>query len=337
MRCESSIRTSFRVTSCRSGPSWSRSLRSVLVAVALTAVQAQAQDGFTLLTVGTNVVTGPVSSQTGFYGQATGLSNATPMLATNAATASETDLLVKSGDRLRLADRWQLAIEDALNPKFVIYTDEFCVGAHGDGTFGDTGWRVLASGGSAGTGWGTNRPCVRALKSGATAGNYYAITFHSPDFGQGYAISTLLSNWLCHFEFRLPFLATNAQFIVGVSRFAAGGATWGNPPPGIWLYVTNSAGPFRFAVKPNSADWSGAIFTNSAVAIDNGWHAVRISQTNGNVTQTYWLQVDDETPIPVTSGSFNGFLMSPYISATTGEAAGKELWIDRFVMILSPR
>lgn len=77
-----------------------RKLLHVVVIVCGTAL-AHGADPFTFFIAGTNEVTGPIVTRDKFIGDASGLTNATPSLATN-STAPDGAALLKSGNRLRL-------------------------------------------------------------------------------------------------------------------------------------------------------------------------------------------------------------------------------------------
>jgi len=72
--------------------------RFVALAILLLAARALGADGYTFFVMGTNEVTGPVISRDRFIGSASGLSNASPAIATNAASASNNWVLSLTGD-----------------------------------------------------------------------------------------------------------------------------------------------------------------------------------------------------------------------------------------------
>jgi hypothetical protein len=77
--------------------------RTCALALVLVAARLLGADGYTFFVMGTNEVTGPVISRDRFIGSASGLSNASPAIATNAANASNNWVLSLTGN----AVAWQ--------------------------------------------------------------------------------------------------------------------------------------------------------------------------------------------------------------------------------------
>jgi hypothetical protein len=315
-----------------------KSLHVLFSSAALLAATfcAVGQTNFTHYTLGDAWVRGKVTAGQGFYGNAAGLSNASPSIATNGAAATNGSYLTKTGDALKFEDPWVLAIEEALNPKYIIVRDEFIGGGSSTDAIGDLGWRVISgSVGSIDTAWGTNRPGVRELRTGTTISNYYGISFHGFGWNQQPVFMPAMSNWVMRFEFRLPDALTNGQIVVGVGQNLSP-PTYLQPQAAWYLWATNFGSPFYFVQHGGGGNYA---VSNSTINVDTGWHILTIAQTNApNDGNRTYFKLDDGPTIAI--GAFSvpsGQSFGPYIAVTTGEAAAKKLWIDRWVFIGSAR
>ena len=164
------------------------------------------------------------------------------------------------------------------------------------------------------------------LETGATSGNQCQITLGS-SASNATAIGRLqaYAPWDSSFSFRRNSAASTGEvmfvgYIQGGGNTPGGGAT--TDRIGIEYDATRSDTAFMFV----ACDGSACTRQSSGVAINTGWHKVRIrSQTAGTVI----FALDGGTEVSISSNVSTG-AMAPIFGTKTAEAAAKRVEADRW-------